>query len=113
MKIGIRFADNDFYNTFMPFMALMSKLEFEPTKEQVVEMFNSGSYMLYLAFQNKFEYEHEEPNRRSTEQYLKINVKQVYLNDEVTKYIEDAKSWANGEFFVCDTDVYGNYVYTL
>lgn len=95
--IGIRFADNDFYNTFRSlFKGILNNLEFNPTKEQVVEIVNHSIYAFYLAFQNKWKY-----NSRLPEKYLSISKENVYFNEEVDKYVKDKDGWDNSEFYYC------------
>ena len=105
--IGIRFGDNDFQNSIRKFLLnIISKLEFEPTKEQVVILFNETIYGCYLAFQNRFEYNIcNEIHLKDT--YLKITLNDVYIDTEVTDYItnnpgQDNLYWWDGY------DVYSN-----
>lgn len=111
--LGIRFADNDFYNTLHPFMTLVldsafvgrpesSERIFENvTKARVVELFNEIAFGLYMLCQNGFRYD-DEKGQEHIRNYLKITEKNVYLDDEVTKHIEECDSWDNGEFHYAD-----------
>lgn len=91
---GIRFGDNDFVNTLLPFFQhIVANLDFEPTKEQLVKIFNESSYGFYLAFQNCFNYENE-----GTKDYLEIDVSRVYIGDEVTKYVTEETNFHNHDF---------------
>lgn len=105
IKIGIDFGDNDFYHLFEGFFNnIILELYFTPTKEQVVELFNSSAYGMYLAFQNKFTYGEKEHNKYLAESYLKITTDKVYINEEVQEYLDDPDQahFKNGEFFYTD-----------
>ena len=106
MNIGIRFGDNDFYNTFEPFFEnIIHKLEFEPTREQVVALFNATAYGIYLAFQNRFEYTHQ-GDPENIIKYLRIAKESVYIGQEVEDFLAKT-DWDNGEFFYSlDGDFY-------
>jgi hypothetical protein len=105
--IGIRFGDNDFYNTFDAFFTMMAKreLEFYPnlTKEKVVELFNRSATGLYWLYQNGLEYRIND----KMENYLKIDINKVYFDKEVKDFIagkdkDGHAAWHNGEFFVLE-----------
>ena len=82
--IGINFGDNDFGNTFRPFMKFLHSLEFTPTKEQVVKLFNEMGYGFYLARQNLWQYDNGEDH---TKEYLQIDESNVLMGSEVDLWI--------------------------
>ena len=106
--IGIRFGDNDFYNLFDGWFALFHKRGVgyyqDLNKKKIANLFNKSASGVYWLYQNGLEYnlEHDPSN------YLKIKSHQIYIDDEVTRYINDEKEFKNGEFFVlcCQT---GNF----
>lgn len=100
-QIGISFGDNDFTQLFKAFFDnVILKLDFEPTKEQVVELFNSSAFGLYLAFQNRFEYGDRDHNLYLKNSYLQISVDDVYFDQEITDYMNN--HFSNAEFFWTD-----------
>jgi len=107
MRIGINFGDNDFYNTFMPFMKIIVDAinyndSFEATKENIVDIFNSMSLSLYKLFQSR--YDRIESNDEHYDKYLKIKTSDIYLDEEIDEKLKTYNSWANGSFFYADTD---------
>lgn len=113
MKILIRFGDNDFWSTFHGVLAIFleawqhnEKNDF--TKKQICEIINETSLGVYMVRQNQFEYsngstmpEHFEHIRK----YLKIDETNIYINEEVDKYLQDIAHDGNCENFVLDTDL--------
>lgn len=107
-SIGIRFPDNDFYNTFGP---LVQRLVNAPKikvpagvtlKMHLLELINSRVLHFYIAHQLPL---NESPKDYSAhyEKYLKLkSVDQIYLGeDEINAYIKACKGWDNHEFFYC------------
>jgi hypothetical protein len=111
--IGIAFHDNDFYFAITAFLGTMKNIGLQNykdlTKEKFVEIYNRSIGGFYWLAQNKMEYRTDWDASR----YLQITVKDVYFDDEVKDYIEKHDGWDNGEFFVLDTQVHNNYIYSV
>lgn len=110
-KVGIRFGDNDFYNTLTSFLRVLlpdesfthqsNDLTF--TKARIVELFNGMGYSMYLLKQNAWRY----APGANTAEYLKITEDKVYLDGEVDEFIDKHPTGDNGEFFAVDfTEAY-------
>lgn len=114
-QIGIRFGDNDFRYTVLPFMDLLLPNDYtshgllEPchkgpdapmtvafTKAQIVELFNRLAYGLYLMKQNGWTYEVS----ATTDKYLTIEENDVFFDEEVAAFI--AAGNLNHDFFCVD-----------
>ena len=97
--IGINFGDNDFYHTFIPLLkAYRHRLEDNdemPSREKILEDINAMSFIFYKVFQNRGEYEVGD----HMEEYLKINMHQLYINEGVDQELKRQEGWCNGEFF--------------
>lgn len=111
--IGIRFANNDFYNTVTAFLRnLVNEFscswEYTPTytKEDIVELFNKSAPGLYWLCQNGLQYKTD----LGVDGYLKINVNNVYFDEEVTNYTITKEGWDNLEFFYVDIITQAVYV---
>lgn len=105
-KIGIRFGDNDFYHTVVPFLKGLHESLCEQgfrlkslTKETVVKLFNLSAPGLYYLRQNVLNY-----HTCMHPDYLKIRERQVFFDEEVTEHIRKNDGWDNGEFFWLDVD---------
>lgn len=103
-KVGIRFTDNDFYNTMMPFMGLLLDLGGDecPSKAKIVELFNMLAPGLYWMFQNKFQYSNTLDHREHMKKYLQIKEENVFFDNEVTQHINKVNGWDNSEFHYVD-----------
>jgi hypothetical protein len=116
MRVAIRFADNDFYNTLMPFMKVLAELIYHRdedenpiTKMDIVNLFNATAYSIYMFCQHR-------PNDQSHEHlktYLTIEARNVFIDGEIDKKLETMDPhiykgkmsyWDNGEFFYADFD---------
>jgi len=104
MRIGIKFVDNDFYNTLKPFMEfLMKSIRENPgitlrlTKERIVEIFNSMAKPIYILCQQRT----WSPVR---DDYITIDTDCVYLEKEIDKKLKTYDNWVNNDFFYIDTD---------
>lgn len=98
-SIAIRFGDNDFITTFIPLLESVLKAvtaNDDFTKEQVVELINSGSMYHYLAFQNQFRYKDTPEEHAHIERYLKVIPNRVFLNEDADAIAMD---WNNSETF--------------
>jgi hypothetical protein len=120
MKVGIRFSDNDFYITLQRFMQHLvdaynerdderdnrsDRLPFVErvlTKKRIVKLFNSLSVGFYWLYQNRFRYNQDQENSSHLQEYLQIEIANVYLGDEVDQYIKSSNGWDNGEFQYVD-----------
>lgn len=125
MKIAIDIGDNDFYNTFSHLMntlllsAKYSPEEFPRDKDNILFLINKLIVGHYFAFQNYFRYTH---NQESLEQhdihmtkYLSIDIKYLYLNEEVDKALEEGK-FNNSSAHILEInfqDIERSYIYCL
>lgn len=114
-KIAIVFGDNDFVNTFMPIMEILSDAwahsepKFFDDKKKVCEAINLISEGCYLLFQ-KGDYTERDEHIR---EYLKVHPGNVLLNEEVDDYIYrnmKTNNFNNSTFIV---DLNESYVYCL
>lgn len=110
IKIGVNFGDNDFGGVAYKFF---QNLELEDrnwyknieeipeiiTKSKLVYLWNSIVPKLYLM--SKIPYINQQ-TEFNPEEYFKIDESEVYLNDEVDKFLEEhtegERPWFNGEF---------------
>ncbi len=98
MKIGIFFGDNDFGITIREFLKLfenssynhhnMNNLTLDErfTKERIAFLFNNSATTLYYIKQNGFCYNLD--INYNTNNYLKIDKSDVYINEEVDKMLK-------------------------
>lgn len=111
-KLGIRFADNDFYNTLHGFFRTVADgvmwnrhdVAGKLTKQRVVDLFNNLAYPLYLLYQNR---EAEDYNSfDSVAKWVIITEKDVYLDEEVDAYLDYLRETrcGNGEFQYFDLE---------
>lgn len=112
-KIGIRFGDNDFYNTFIPFLTVLGEQGIDSygnmTKEKFVELCNRSIVAFYWLYQNKCR-DHWQTDHAIND-YLKITEYYVYFDEEVDTMLKKTGQ-LDSDFFVLDTTVYGKpYVY--
>lgn len=109
--IGIRFADNDFYFTFITFLEIVRDHglgaycrsgtgDDDMTKADIVELCNRSLPGIYWVSQHRLR---RTDSGCNPSEYLRIEEKDVLFDDEVTQYITDHDGWDNGEFFVLDT----------
>lgn len=103
-KLAIRFSDNDFYNTMDAFFTILNKRGIHHyenlSKEKIVKLFNISAPGLYWLYQKGYESNLEMEEHMS--KYIQIKIDNVYIDDEVDKYIQDHNGWDNCEFFVLD-----------
>lgn len=118
-KFGVKFGDNDFFNTFSRLLPAICEGIIENnhffkehwkdspngiTKEYLAEVINNTSTGFYYAYQNPLLYniKHETNGKGKWEnpkKYLQITPDQIYINEEVDNYIEETYGWDNSEFF--------------
>jgi hypothetical protein len=122
-RLGIKFHDNDFCCVFTTFLKIMGDAGLasygrnfgreQLTKADVAELFNRTAEALYWLAQNRLRYD----NEFDAANYLRIEEKHVFFDDEVKTFIDSHSGWDNGEFFVLDTTVTtlqgGAYVYCV
>ena len=102
MKLGIRFNDNDFGLVITSFLSLFkdtNKLG-NVTKEHIVEHFNKIVPSINRLIYN---------DSTTPDDYLEINVDNVYIGDEVNDFlksdcVEATWYWYNGEFHYIDLE---------
>jgi len=107
MRLAINFPDNDFVNTFVLLMRLIKEAyvqdeTFNFTKAQIVEIVNGLLPGIYRLFQNRF----IRRSNFSPHAYLRIEEKDVYLEEEIDDYMK-SECVDNGTFYVLDTDLIG------
>ena len=125
-KIGIRFGDNDFGNTFTTL--LLSLFEaykhtgyLPKDKNKLCFIINQLSPVMYLIGQNCYEYNglEEVTNGLKTNDsieyqriglWLQILPAKIYIDKEVDEFIEEHGDF-NSEFFVLDLTLHNNNVY--
>lgn len=103
-KLGIRFSDNDFYNTLHGFFQTFHDgitwnrhdLAGKLTKARIVDLYNSLIPGIYLLFQNGY----RDIGHEFDPTYLKITELNVYLDEEVDDYVEELRDTqcGNSEF---------------
>ena len=102
MKLGIRFNDNDFGLVITKYLSLFkdtNKLG-NVTKEHIVEHFNKVAPSINRLIYN---------DSTTPDDYLEINVDNVYIGDEVNDFlksdcVEATWYWYNGEFHYIDLE---------
>lgn len=102
MKLGIRFNDNDFGLVITKYLSLFkdtNKLG-NVTKEHIVEHFNKIAPSINRLIYNQY---------TTPDDYLEINVDNVYIGDEVNDFlksdcVEATWYWYNGEFHYIDLE---------
>lgn len=114
-KIGIRFGDNDFYNTFTGVLKFLKEgykwsCDLKFTKKQLCNLINNISMSCYIVFQNQYEYDVE--HFLHTKEYLHLKEDNIYIDDEVDNYLNDKNTFLNGEFHVLDLTQHTPYIYT-
>lgn len=96
-RIGIKFPDNDFYNTIRTFLVLLVVSEpSDLTKAKIVEMFNFCAPAMYVLGQSR-DYTFDD----HLKDYLRIEERHVYLDDEIDTM---SSEWNNGEFTWIEKD---------
>lgn len=111
--IGVRFGDNDFYNTFIPFLQAIADSgidSYEFTKEKFVELCHKSLVGFYLVCQNQLRYD-----SKHIQAYFEAHVRvdNVYFNEEVDQYIKKCGGWDNSEFFVVYAEGPHHKAYTV
>ena len=114
-RVGIDFADNDFAITTRAFVQmLLNAYQNDPEKIEsfdkynIVLMFNEMSWGLYTLFQdrdfpyNNVDWETVDRNERRTRQYLTIEKKDVFFDEEVDDYFLNQTWRHNSHFFWAD-----------
>lgn len=106
-KLGIRFPDNDFYDTMRGFLTLISlngadayvsAKNLESSKKKICELFMATALEIYCVCQNK-SHKYENMNLQT---YFKLTSGDVFIGEEVDQYLFAAKGWDNSEFFYLD-----------
>jgi hypothetical protein len=117
MKIAIRFGDNDFYNTFFGVLNTIGEsiewtkgchdeMKIESTdafKKYLVGIINELSYPCFLLFQRG---DDNIGSRTHYRDYLKIDIGNLYINEEVDKFLKDNPDGNNEQMFIYDSDLY-------
>ena len=102
MKLGIRFNDNDFGLVITKYLSLFKVTNTlgNVTKEHIVEHFNKIAPSINRLIYN---------DSTTPDDYLEINVDNVYIGDEVNDFlksdcVEATWYWYNGEFHYIDLE---------
>jgi hypothetical protein len=102
MKLGIRFNDNDFGLVITKYLSLFKDTNTlgNVTKEHIVEHFNKIVPSINRLIYN---------DSTTPDDYLEINVDNVYIGDEVNDFlksdcVEATWYWYNGEFHYIDLE---------
>jgi hypothetical protein len=102
MKLGIRFNDNDFGLVITKYLSLFKDTNTlgNVTKEHIVEHFNKIAPSINRLIYN---------DSTTPDDYLEINVDNVYIGDEVNDFlksdcVEATWYWYNGEFHYIDLE---------
>ncbi len=109
-RIGIRFSDNDFSSSIRGFLNIMKERgieNYDLSKSKLVVLFNrsiEGVYWLCQASPRSSSYD---------KSWLRIEEKNVFLDEEVTKYVTENTSDHNYEFHVLDTMGHEPYIYSV
>lgn len=115
MKIGIRFSDNDFTNTFRSVLTIFKEMylyrgeDFQKlTKEKILEIVLEMAPICYKSFQsNDFDIDN------NTREWVTSSRVQIFLNDEVDNYVEKNNGWDNHEFHILDLNQHEPYIYSI
>ncbi len=98
--LGIRFPDNDYINSIQAWLKVIADQEIQSynftSKQQIVGLFNKSIDGIYWLVQNKMRYDVS----RLDASYLTITEENVYLNEEVDKYLIEQGRNLNCEFHV-------------
>lgn len=103
-KLGIRFSDNDFGNTFRALLETMERegLDQYPTnREELAKLINKALPGIYWISQNRGRYE----TKCDIVSYLKIDPEDLYIDSEIDLFLKENEGWDNGEFHVLSTFV--------
>lgn len=128
-KLGIKFGDNDFYNTFTVLTRSLREVykhtEYLPKdKKKLHFIINQLSPVMYLLGQNCYEYngmENIEDGLKTgenskylrTAKYLQIPISRIYVDEEVDEFLNDPNSPFNSDFHVLDlTQSEGHQIWT-
>lgn len=108
-KIGIKFSDNDFGHSIRGFLKLfvdsaIVDVEQQITKERIVELFNSTISGIYWICQNGYLYNTDEGFHDLRDRWLHIELRHVYLGQEVLDFIKENDNWYNSEFHYVDLE---------
>ena len=102
MKLGITFYDNDFGLVITKYLSLFKDTNTlgNLTKEHIVEHFNKIAPSINRLIYNQY---------TTPDDYLEINVDNVYIGDEVNDFlksncVEATWYWYNGEFHYIDLE---------
>lgn len=123
--IGIRFCDNDFYNTIIPFLRAIGDVgldhyQFDKTKfSKLCKYALPGFYWSCqncLRHNDKWDENDYLKEDNSIKRYLAENTveSRIYFDEEVAEFLKENKGWYNSEFFVIDTSAFDRkpYIYS-
>ena len=101
--IGLSFHDNDFYNTFIPFLSTLREALYwgrgeDIDKETICKLWNESCISFYRLFQNRWEYNHDE-DINHIKNYLQLDESNIHINEEVSVFIGQGDYCYNGEYF--------------
>lgn len=105
-RFGIKFGDNDFYNTFATMLPIVATSIYNRnrniSKEELVTLLKDCVGTFYLLGQNMYEYNHGYDD--NTKEYLKngISIERVFIDNEINEEVERLGCNINHEFFCCE-----------
>lgn len=109
--VGIKFADNDFSHCIKTFLEIIKQEGISSyrnlDKELLVSLFNKTIDSIYYLAQNKGSYPLSLPL-----DYLRIEVKDVFFDEEVARYLLENRDNLNCEFHVLDAQCFEPYIYS-
>lgn len=117
-KLGIKFGDNDFYATIVPFLEQLQKnsdwIKLKD-KEKLAFVINESLFAFYVTRQNLCSYNGleklDEEYIKHMKDYLTVSPKNILLDKEIAAYLTQNDGWCNGEFFVITDQSSGVSVY--
>lgn len=105
-RFGIKFGDNDFYNTFSAMMPVVAVAIYNQdpniSREKLLRILRESIYTFYRLGQNLYMY--NQGYEDHIKNYLESRIVDEYLfiDHEIKEELERLGDNVNGEFFCCD-----------
>lgn len=101
-QFGVKFGDNDFYNTFAKLLPDIAESIFHRrdgiiSKLELCKLINLGITGYYYVNQNPLVY--KMTDWYNTLDYLKVKEEQIYIDEELNDLLKDKSYHHNGELF--------------
>ena len=122
-RLGIKFGDNDFENTFIPITKLFLDVynfnatfdiprDIEEFREEITNIINDISKSFYRLYQISLVYNDYEIDLTTEARYehILINKERVFINEEVSDYVINQTEFHNHDFFAVDFESNVTYV---